>query len=516
MMQEKIRAHSVFITLGIIIVLSVFAVMSLQTLYTYNTTKTRLVAKMHQSAEHSAAALKENIAGLIQAYALNEYDNLVLTEMQHSDSFAIIIRDFNMGRITGKEAYVSGKIRIRDAIVEYDSANDDHNRRLEACSFAKSYPIETATKEPLGTISVYMSGDAMERELQTIIAATALNTLTIALLLVITLFATIHRFILRPLSQIVTAIDEKDADGIPVRDIPCSGPKEIRTLARTLRMMIEAVKHSRTQMQDFNTRLHQKVEEGVQANTRLEKEKLEQEKLLIEQSKMAAMGEMISAIAHQWRQPLSALSLDIQDLLDAKQYGELDEQYLKKMVERSANTIRYMSRTIDDFRNFFLPNKEKEPFGIYEAIEATKTMLGKQFEAHQIVIESRGEDFLVDGFKSEFQQVLINLLNNAKDAIIKKQKESGSFQGHVTIAYTDNKITVSDNGGGIPETIMERIFEPYFSTKFSSQGTGIGLYMSKTIIERNMQGTIRAYNEGEGAAFEIVLPKENPAGPIPA
>ncbi len=511
MLRQRARRQSIFITLGIIIIATVVTIMSLHALYSYIMTKEKLVAEMHHSAQLSAQALNQNAAGLIEAYAVNEYEHLILTDMHLRKSFAIIIQDFNMGKILGEAAYISGKIRNPGGkIIDYDPDNRDHNRWLAACYYSETFPIENQKGKELGTVSIYRSGRAMQSELNTIIKKTVIVTVTISFFLIVVLFFTIRRFILQPISDIVTVMGQSDADGIPTLIIPTKGPKEIRTLAVKMNTMIGTIKNSRAQLKELNTQLHRKIQEGVQENTRLEKEKLEQEKLLIEQSKMAAMGEMISAIAHQWRQPLSSLSLDVQDLLDAKEYGELDDKYLHDMVDRALHTIHYMSQTIDDFRSFFLPNKKKEPFSIFETVEATKHLLEKQFEAHSIRIVNEGSDFWVDGFKNEFQQVLINLLNNAKDAISKKRSESHSFKGIVTVSYRDHTITVTDNGGGIPDEIMDRIFEPYFSTKFSAQGTGIGLYMTKTIIERNMGGTIRAYNNDTGAVFEITLPASNP------
>ena len=508
MIRQFLARQSVFITLGIIIVSTVVTIMLIHAVYTYTNAKGQMVSEMQKRAEESAFALKENIATLIEAYAINEYENLIATEMEHRNILAIVVRDYKMGQIMGQEAYISGKIRSpKLGVVDIDTEDSQQKTLLKQCFYSREFPITGISGEPLGTVSIYITDDLIRKELNMIITSTITNTLVLSSLLILALFFTIQRFILKPLADMAAVIGDHDDDGIPNRPIPRHGPKEVHALADSMRTMIDTVKTSRSELRDLNSELQKRIKEGVRENTRLEKEKLEQEKLLIEQSKMAAMGEMISAIAHQWRQPLSSLALDIQDLKDAKEFNELDDTYLNTMIERSMHTIHYMSQTIDDFRSFFLPNKKKEPFSIYETIEATKHLLGKQFEAHSIVIESSGDDFWVNGFKNEFQQVLINLLNNAKDAINKRREEDGSFHGKITIRYGERKITVSDNGGGIPESIIDRIFEPYFSTKFSAQGTGIGLYMTKTIIERNMQGSIRAYNKESEAVFEITLPE---------
>ncbi len=271
------------------------------------------------------------------------------------------------------------------------------------------------------------------------------------------------------------------------------------------------------ELAELNKNLEQRVVEEV--NIRREKEKM-----LVHQSKMASMGEMIGAIAHQWRQPLNTLSLISLGIKDYFRRGQLDEARLEHEMEKVDNQLQFMSKTIDDFRNFFKADKEKEPFEVARSIQDVLTLLSSQIVKHKIdvVFECLEEGALkasvhldeskaafgefaayVDGYKNEFKQVVLNIINNAKDAILEK-----AIDGKITIrvALERGKVitTIRDNGGGIPEAILERIFEPYFSTK-GEHGTGVGLDMSKTIIEENMQGSITAENREGGACFTITL-----------
>jgi signal transduction histidine kinase len=225
------------------------------------------------------------------------------------------------------------------------------------------------------------------------------------------------------------------------------------------------------------------------------------DKLLQEQAKLAAMGEMIGAIAHQWRQPLNALNINIQNLDDDYAEDLIDAKFIDEYIETQTHIIQFMSQTIDDFQNFFKINKTKTNFSIKNAIEKTISIQSAQLKNNSISIQIVGEDFLIKTYESEFKQVILNLISNAKDAILTNTIESGT----IIIDIKDKTITISDNGGGIPEDILDRVFEPYFTTKEQGGGTGIGLYMSKMIIERSMHGTLQAYNSKDGANFVISL-----------
>jgi|GEM_PF-747565 len=241
----------------------------------------------------------------------------------------------------------------------------------------------------------------------------------------------------------------------------------------------------------------------------LEKEKKEQENILIQQSKMAQMGEMIGAIAHQWKQPLNAIALLIQNLESDYEYDELTEESLNDSVDRVMKQVNFMSETISDFRNFFKPSKTKTIFSLKKAIDDILNLLNIQFKKHNIKIATQidlSNDKIL-GYENEFKQVILNILNNSKDAIEErylKEKIVGEIQIRI---YKDNNfinIEFSDNGIGIKNEVIDKIFEPYITTK-GENGTGIGLYMSRTIIE-NMSGKLSAKNsENGGATFTISI-----------
>lgn len=255
------------------------------------------------------------------------------------------------------------------------------------------------------------------------------------------------------------------------------------------------------ELKALNEALDKRVEEEIAARTKIEKEQEIERQFLIQKSKLSSMGEMMGAIAHQWRQPLNVLNLNIQNLDDDFSEGKIDKTFIDAFIAKNKKTIMFMSKTIDDFRNFFKIDKAKQNFLIKEAIIETITLQSAQFKNRNIHIEILGEEYEYYGFRGEFQQVILNILGNAKDAIL----EQNVMAGHISIVLNEKRISIEDNAGGIDEAILERIFEPYFTTKEQGDGTGIGLYMSKIIIEKNMGGKLEVHNTQKGAKFTILL-----------
>jgi PAS domain S-box-containing protein len=256
-------------------------------------------------------------------------------------------------------------------------------------------------------------------------------------------------------------------------------------------------------LKQVQKRLGQINENLTQEIARQVNELSQRDKMLQEQAKLAAMGEMISAIAHQWRQPLNALSINIQNLDDDFAEGLIDEQFIQKFIERQNKTIEFMSKTIDDFRSFFKSEKNIERFSIYEVCSNVKRLLFAQMKNHAIDLVITGDDFEIEGLKNELQQVVLNLISNSKDEILERKIAKGSIE--ISLDARAKKIYVQDNGGGVDEAIIDRIFEPYFTTKEQGKGTGIGLHMSRIIVVEHMRGQIRAYNKDDGLCVEIDL-----------
>ena len=232
----------------------------------------------------------------------------------------------------------------------------------------------------------------------------------------------------------------------------------------------------------------------------------EKDQLLMHQSKLAALGEMLGNIAHQWRHPLTRLSLLIQNLSMAYEKNRLDKEYVENFQQKALSQIEYMSQTIDDFTNFFKKDTKKETFCPKEIIEQALQLMDARIKQNKLEIKFDIENTEpVEGYKSEFSQVILNIINNAIDIL----KERNIEDKKIWIRIKGKTIEIEDNAGGIPEDIKDKIFEPYFTTKFQSQGTGIGLYMSRVIITQHFDGELYAYNSENGAVFVIDLSSKN-------
>ena len=245
--------------------------------------------------------------------------------------------------------------------------------------------------------------------------------------------------------------------------------------------------------------LHKIIEKEVQKNK-------EQQLLMFQQNRLAQMGEMIAMISHQWKQPLNSLSVINQTLIIKYMRGKMNDDEIKRFQEKSNIQIEYMSATIDDFSSFFKPMKNKINFCINDVVEKMLKITESVYIINDISVDFTVEKkYYVDGFQNEFGQAILNIINNAKDALIKNNIENKSITINIEEDTKNIILTISDNAGGIPLNIIDKIFNPYFSTKENKNGTGLGLYMSKQIIEDKLNAKISVKNNDNGAIFKICL-----------
>jgi len=307
------------------------------------------------------------------------------------------------------------------------------------------------------------------------------------------------------LGYIGTCIDISESKMIKERLQQANKILEQRVAERTseLRLTVNTLQEEI----DERIRMGQALEAETSERLNVQQELREKELLLLQQSRLAAMGEMISNIAHQWRQPLNLLGLLAQELPVTYKSGKLDLEYVQHNVEKMLETIRHMSQTIDDFRNFFRPYKEKVPFNMVEVIEKTISLMEGSLTNQKIETTICHDcDAMVHGYPNEFSQVLLNILINARDAFVEQVAASPKITIQIAVLGERTVVTITDNAGGIPEPILDKIFDPYFTTKGPDKGTGVGLFMSKTIVEKSMCGSLTARNVPGGAQFRIELP----------
>ena len=272
------------------------------------------------------------------------------------------------------------------------------------------------------------------------------------------------------------------------------------------------VKEKTKELQDLNENLKQKVIVEVEKNRKKDQQ-------MIQQSRYAALGEMIGNIAHQWRQPLSAISTTSSGMKLQLELGIAGNQDVQKAFDDIMYYVKFLTQTIEDFRGFFRKDEKKEPFNLIDSLNSTLKIISAAYKDNSIkvITDFKSNTFIVQGSQSELSQVFLNILNNAKDILVEKGIEDKKI--HILIEKIDSDVMVyiQDNGGGIPEEIIEKVFDPYFTTKHKSQGTGIGLYMSKEIVEKKLNGFLTVKNREitldneyfDGACFVISIPLDN-------
>jgi signal transduction histidine kinase len=223
------------------------------------------------------------------------------------------------------------------------------------------------------------------------------------------------------------------------------------------------------------------------------------------------MGEMVHNIAHQWRQPLNSLAILLRNIRDDYDYGALTADSLRQATGDAQKLLQRMSTTIDDFREFFRPDREKARFDVVKAVRDAVFIVEPSLAHYNVAlrVEAAGEVW-AEGFPSQFSQAVLNLIVNAKEAVIAHQPAEGRIVIGVASEGGRVRVSVEDNGGGIAPDVLPRVFDPYFTTK--EKGSGIGLYMTKTIIEKNMDGEVTASNVDGGARFDVWIPAEPARG----
>jgi len=273
--------------------------------------------------------------------------------------------------------------------------------------------------------------------------------------------------------------------------------KELEELNKNLE---KRVNEQTKELQELNKNLEQKVNNEIAKNE-------EKQKVMFWQSRLASLGQMLSNIAHQWRQPLTELNLTIYNM---KKNALIDNQEeVITSYNQSKEIVKNMSNTIEDFTNFFNPNKKKKLFNLKDSIQEAIFISERTIKDEHIFLKTNLSDIEVVGITNELTQIIINLIQNAKDAFSVNKIQQKEIKITTSKDATNAIIEVKDNAGGISEENLEKIFEPYFTTKHSTSGTGLGLFMSKMICEQGFNGSLEVLNINSGVTFTIKIPLKN-------
>ena len=272
---------------------------------------------------------------------------------------------------------------------------------------------------------------------------------------------------------------------------------ELFEQAQELEEEIAERETAQNNLEALNRTLEKRIDETV-ADLR------HKDQTLIQQSRLASMGEMINNIAHQWRQPLNNVGLIIQNLQMAYEDGSISQEEFRSDIGNAMEIIMHMSRTIDDFRNFFREDKQKGGFLVGNTVRHALEFISAALANHEIKVELEEDDGVTAfGYQNEYAQVLLNILSNAREACVERGTAAPVIKIRITREQERSVVSIRDNCGGIADDVMPKIFDPYFTTRSPDRGTGIGLYMSKIIIEQNMGGHLTAANTEDGVEFRI-------------
>ena len=275
--------------------------------------------------------------------------------------------------------------------------------------------------------------------------------------------------------------------------------KDRRKNSLTLKALSHLISQTSLELENINVTLEKKIESEVAKNR-------EKDKAMIQQSKLAQMGEMIAMIAHQWRQPLSAVSATANDLILKIAFDNYNEKYFDDKLKKITDLSQYLSKTIDDFRGFYKEDKEKIEVLLSNITTEVLKIVSSSIESNNIYIRTDLQGSKkISTYSNELKQVLLNIIKNAEDILLEKKVKKPYIHIQTYDDADNSYLEVSDNGGGIPEDIINKICDPYFSTKTKKDGTGLGLYMSKTIVEEHCNGKFIISNSDDGAKFTIVL-----------
>lgn len=476
-----------------------------------------LRSNIESNAKNHILSLKYEVENDLAAFNFSHIDTTFNYMIQQKDIDAVFLLNLDK-----KSELSAGNSDFKDELpteeinsVTIGKFNDKNN------NFIISIPIVLNNK--WGELHIVYSTEKLQEEVekaekikQDEVTSSVRKAIVVSVFLAVVLLLTSYFFVKRVLAPIMvlTETAKRMATGnLDISDT-LSGIKsndEIGQLSTSFIYMSTKLNASYKALSVLNKNLEYKTQELQELNASLEERVTskvakirEQEKMIIAQSRLAVMGEMMSMIAHQWRQPLATATLMIaNEKIKLMAEGKDSDNVLDKI----SDMVIYLSGMIDDFQTYFKPNKSSEKISTQILIERTVHIIQTRLEHERVKLHlEKIEEQTIETYPNEVVQVLINIINNSIDAFIERKVAERHIRICVYRGDDDVTISVEDNGGGIGNEIIGNIFEPYFSTK-SKNGTGLGLYMAKMIIEKHIGGTLRVVNVSNGARFTIVLSK---------
>ena len=370
---------------------------------------------------------------------------------------------------------------------------------IEESKLMVTAPVRSGDEE-LGTFTALLDYSAVNQSREAIIS-NFFYLLAISTVVTIVLLVVIARWLSEPLRKITRSLEKIGSGDVEMPQL-MERNDEFKVLAEPIQKADRQIFDNTAKLHAYQTQLEDKVELKTQ-------ELMDKDVILQQQLRLAQMGEMISMIAHQWRQPLASISaicgtLTLDVMMDAYK-----KEFFRERLESISDLSQHLSSTIDDFRNFFKADKEKEDTTWEEMTKTSLRIIGPTLTTKDITLHESYEcTETLHTSVNEIKQVILNLLKNAEDILLERQVKDATIWIRSYTKGEQSCLSIEDNGGGIPHSIIGKIFDPYFSTKTKKDGTGLGLYMSKTIVDEHCQGLLSVTNSEHGARFEVALPRK--------
>ena len=440
-------------------------------------------------------AKSQKIVGVLYSKVSMSYiQELITDKLIHFDS--VILQSLNTKEFVYKS---SNGDKFKEKVLTLDSNLESIEHDGESYIMVSDSYIDSYFKMKF---FIFMKEDKLFKQINQTITE---NLFLLAIIVLFTFLSItlIVTEILKPLRQLVKKIIIKSnrIDNDSFKVIPVESD-EVKNMELYFNEYIHLLEDERDRIKSLNDNLQKRIDEEVEKSKK-------KDAVLFEQTKNAQMGEMIGNIAHQWRQPLSVISTSASGIMMKKELGTLTDEKEAEMLESIIDKVNFLSKTIDTFRNYIQEKKEFKDVILQETIMNDIGIVQAALTNNFIKLINHLNDcepIVIKTLSSELSQVIINLLNNAKDALMSREISEPFIK--ISLQKEDDRVMVmiEDNGGGISEEILPKIFDPYFTTKHKSQGTGLGLYMSKEIVEKHLGGRLYAVNSQNGAIFTIELP----------
>jgi signal transduction histidine kinase len=479
------KFKSISAKLNFILFVTVTIVLSISSIYTYNQYSSQIQKDLDNELNRINKRLELVLPSIIWNLQINLVNEIIKTEANSEIIDSIEVFDID-------KTILTSVVKNKHILNLYKNADIKYEN------------------EKIATLKIYYNKNKIHEAKEYIINSLIIKVVFILLVLQLIFSYFVNKFIINNITKLKNSIIEMTEKKTFIDDIQINSNDELHYLALEFNKMRNQLKLSWQELHVLNKNLENKVSEEVLKNNEIQKQ-------LFKSEKMASMGEMIGNIAHQWRQPLSVISVLATGIKLRQEMGMITPQFIDESCDNINTNTQYLSKTIDDFKNFLQGDKVKSRFDLKSQINSFLNIIKSSATQNNVHINIDINDSIyVVGFENELTQCIINIYNNAKDALLENDVEYKLFNITVQEDKEHVKIILQDNAKGIPSHVLPKIFEPYFTTKHQSQGTGLGLHMTYKIIVDGMNGNIEATNNEFtfedntfiGACFTILLPKD--------